>query len=104
MIIQSVSRIAIPVLAALGLAQSPASQAQSVYPERPIRIVVPFVPGGVSDVIARQIGQKITEQTGKAMVVENRGGAGGRIGYEHGAKASPDGYTMVATDATYTML
>ena len=102
--IQPVVRYAIPVLLALGLTQSSASQAQSGYPERPIRIVVPFVPGGVSDVIARQIGQKITEQTGKAIVVENRGGAGGRIGYEHGAKAAPDGYTMVATDATYTML
>jgi tripartite-type tricarboxylate transporter receptor subunit TctC len=83
---------------------SAAAQAQSAYPERPIRIVVPFVAGGVSDVIARALGQKITEQTGKAIVVENRAGAGGRLGYEVGAKAAPDGYTMMATDATYTML
>jgi len=92
------------LLAVVAALHAPIACAQSAYPERPIRIVVPFVPGGVSDVIARQLGQKITEQTGKAIVVENRGGAGGRIGYEHGAKAAPDGYTMVATDATYTML
>ena len=78
--------------------------AHAQYPEKPIRIVVPFVPGGVSDVVARMVALKITEQTGKAFLVENRGGAGGRIGYEAGAKATPDGYTITATDATYTML
>ena len=81
-----------------------AGSAHADYPEKPIRIVVPFVAGGVSDNVARQVSQKITEQTGKVFVVENRGGAGGRIGYEAGAKAAPDGYTIVATDATYTML
>ena len=89
-------------LAALCVLFSAAAQAQ--YPDKPIRIVVPFVAGGVSDNVARQVALKITEQTGRAFVVENRGGAGGRIGYEAGAKASPDGYTIVATDATYTML
>ncbi|MBI3372046.1 MAG: tripartite tricarboxylate transporter substrate binding protein [Betaproteobacteria bacterium] len=78
--------------------------AQAQYPDKPIRIVVPFVAGGVSDNVARQVALKITEQTGKTFVVENRGGAGGRIGYETGAKAAPDGYTITATDATYTML
>ena len=81
-----------------------AGLAHADYPEKPIRIVVPFVAGGVSDNVARQVSQKITEQTGKVFLVENRGGAGGRIGYEAGAKAAPDGYTIVATDATYTML
>ena len=80
-----------------------AGWAQAEYPDKPIKIVVPFVPGGVSDNIARQVAIKITEQTGKALIVENRAGAGGRIGYEAGAKAAPDGYTIVATDATYTM-
>ena len=81
-----------------------AGWAHAQYPEKPIRIVVPFVAGGVSDNVARQVAIKITEQTGKTFVVENRGGAGGRIGYEAGAKAAPDGYTITATDATYTML
>ena len=81
-----------------------ASAAQAQYPDKPIRIVVPFVAGGVSDNVARQVSLKITEQTGKTFIVENRGGAGGRIGYEAGAKAAADGYTITATDATYTML
>lgn len=80
-----------------------AGWAHAQYPDKPIKIVVPFVPGGVSDNIARQVAIKITEQTGKALIVENRAGASGRIGYEAGAKAAPDGYTIVATDATYTM-
>jgi tripartite-type tricarboxylate transporter receptor subunit TctC len=78
--------------------------AQAAYPEKPIRIIVPFVAGGVSDNVARQVALKITEQTGKAFVVENRAGASGRMGYEAGAKAAPDGYTIVSTDATFTML
>ena len=81
-----------------------AGGAQAQYPDKPIRIMVPFVAGGVSDNVARQVSQKITEQTGKTFIVENRGGAGGRIGYEAGAKATADGYNIVATDATYTML
>ena len=81
-----------------------ASGAQAQYPDKPIRIMVPFVAGGVSDNVARQVSLKITEQTGKTFIVENRGGAGGRIGYEAGAKAAADGYNITATDATYTML
>ena len=90
------------LIAATLLALGGAAQAQ--YPDKPIRIIVPFVAGGVSDNVARQVSLKITEQTGKTFIVENRGGAGGRIGYEAGAKAAPDGYTITATDATYTML
>ena len=81
-----------------------ASAATAQYPERPIRIIVPFVAGGVTDILSRQLAQKITEQTGRAVVVENRGGAGGRIGYEAGVRAQADGYTLTATDATYTMM
>lgn len=74
------------------------------YPDRPIKILVPFASGGVADLLARVVAQKITEQTGKAVIVDNKTGAGGRIGYEAGAKAQPDGYTFTATDVTYTML
>ena len=80
------------------------AHAQAPYPAKPIRIIVPFVAGGVSDNVARQVALKVTEQTGKNFVVENRAGAGGRIGYEAGARAAPDGYSIVATDATFTML
>ena len=58
----------------------------------------------MTDILSRQLAQKITEQTGRAVVVENRGGAGGRIGYEAGVRAQADGYTLTATDATYTMM
>jgi tripartite-type tricarboxylate transporter receptor subunit TctC len=79
-----------------------ASYAQSS--SRATRILVPFAPGGASDTYARIAAQKITEQTGKAFVVENRTGAGGRICWEAGAKSAPDGATLVLIDATYPML
>ena len=81
-----------------------AGAAQAQYPDRPIKILVPYAAGGLSDNVARQVALKITEQTGKTLVLENRAGAGGRIAFEAGAKAPPDGYTIVTTDATYVML
>jgi tripartite-type tricarboxylate transporter receptor subunit TctC len=71
---------------------------------RPTRVLVPFAPGGASDVYTRIAAQKIGEQTGKAFVVENRTGAGGRIAWEAAAKAAPDGATVALIDATYPML
>lgn len=69
-----------------------------------LRIVVPFAVGGASDTYTRLIAQKITEQTGKTIVVENRTGAGGRIAFEFAARAPADGSTAVLIDATYAML
>jgi tripartite-type tricarboxylate transporter receptor subunit TctC len=74
------------------------------YPSKPVRIIVPFAAGGTADIVARIVALKMGENTGTAFVVENKAGAGGRIGYEAGAKSPGDGYTFVATDATYTML
>lgn len=91
------------LLAAVAVALFSA-HAAAQYPDKPIRIVVPFASAGVADLLARVVAQKITEQTGKVVVVENKTGAGGRIGYEAGAKSAPDGYTFVATDVTYTMM
>ena len=69
--------------------------ADPAYPSKPISIIVPFTPGGSPDVLARTIGQKITESTGAAVVVENVPGAGGTIGADRASKAAADGYTLL---------
>ena len=70
------------------------AQAQT-YPNKPIRWIVPFPPGGSTDLLARVVGQKLTESWGQTVVVENRGGAGGTLGAAEAAKAAPDGYTLL---------
>jgi tripartite-type tricarboxylate transporter receptor subunit TctC len=89
----SLARVFI-VLFALGFAGSAAAQA-SGYPSRPIKIIVPNVPGGPNDFLSRMVGVKLSEFWGQPVVAENRGGAGGTIGVDLGAKAAPDGYTIV---------
>ena len=69
--------------------------AQSTYPDKSIRLIVPFAAGGPTDVIARAVGQKLTENLGQPVVIDNRGGGGGNIGSDLVAKAAPDGYTLV---------
>ena len=74
---------------------SAAYVAHAAYPDRPIRLIAPFAPGGNIDITARTISPGLTEQLGQSVIVENRGGAGGRIGTEVVAKSAPDGYTML---------
>lgn len=75
------------------------AHAQAAYPEKSIQIIVPFAAGGATDMLARTIGQKLTERWGKSVIVENRPGAGGNIGAAAGARAAPDGYTLTLTAA-----
>ena len=80
---------------AVAAAVPPAALAQTAFPTRPIRIVVPFPPGGTTDILARAAAQKMAEAWKEQAVVDNRPGAGGNIGAELVAKAPPDGYTML---------
>ena len=76
--------------------------AMAQYPDKPIRLVVPFPPGGPTDVFARVLSAALAEQLGQQVVIENKGGAGGTVGTEQVAKAKPDGYTLLfGTAATH---
>ena len=78
------------------------SAAAQQYPNHPIRVIIPFGPGGPSDFLARTVGQKLTEALGQQLLIDNRGGANGIVGSELAAKAPPDGYTLVlATNGTH---
>ncbi|ROR48891.1 tripartite tricarboxylate transporter substrate binding protein [Diaphorobacter sp. C33] len=81
-----------------------AVQAQAAYPAKPVKIVVPYPPGGAVDQVTRRIAQKLTEQTGQSFFVENKAGATGTIGAMQVARSPGDGYTLLANDTTYSIL
>ena len=83
--------------AALAGAAALGASAQEKFPSRPITLVVPQVAGGANDAIARVVAQKLAEQLGQAVVVDNRPGAGGNVGTAATARAKPDGYTLLVT-------
>jgi tripartite-type tricarboxylate transporter receptor subunit TctC len=99
-------RLAIQAAASAAAAVlAPASAfAQDAFPSRPLRIVVPFPAGGVVDVVARSVGQKLSEKYGQPVIVENKAGAGGSIGTDVVAKAAPDGYTLLMVGTGFTVL
>ena len=83
------------LLTALALSLGATASAQQNWPTKPIRLVVPFTPGGSSDILARAIGQKLTESLGQSVIIENVAGAGGSVGSDKVAKSPADGYTLL---------
>ena len=97
-LISHAHRLAAVVIGIVGLLSATTAHAQSSYPNKPIKIIVPFPAGGTSDVLARMIGVKITESWGQPVVVENRPGLSGNLGADAVAKSAPDGYTLALMD------
>jgi tripartite-type tricarboxylate transporter receptor subunit TctC len=100
-----VTRYCVLIFAALTLAGAPLSAAaQAKFPERPLRLVVPFAPGGVNDIIGRRYAQELTRVIGQNVIVDNRGGASGAIGSAEVTRAKPDGYTLlIANTSTHVV-
>src|SRR5687767_6570793 len=88
---------------AAGLATTVTGAFAQQWPARPIRLIVPFAPGGSNDIVGRIVAAQLTDRLGRQVVVDNRGGAGGIIGMQATATAAPDGYTLLIISATFTM-
>src|SRR5262245_38228160 len=89
------SAVTLPAMPLRGRAQS--------YPSRPVRVIVPFAPGGPSDVLARLLAQKLSQTLGQQFYVENQPGAGGNLGMAAGARAAPDGYTITVIGTSFVV-
>ena len=98
---QTLSLLAMTAFSAL-FAVSPLSALAQAYPNKPVKVIIPFPPGGTLDAIGRQLAQKLSEQLGQSFVVENRPGGNGIIGADAVAKAQADGYTLLFNASTFT--
>ncbi|MES2633918.1 MAG: tripartite tricarboxylate transporter substrate binding protein [Pseudomonadota bacterium] len=96
-------RLAIAAAAALTVAIPFGAQAQAGYPNKPIRVIVPFAAGSTTDIIARAIADKMGQSMGQTLIIDNRGGASGTIGQAAVATAAPDGYTIMVHSSSHTV-
>jgi tripartite-type tricarboxylate transporter receptor subunit TctC len=96
-------RLVVAFAASVAAVVCQAQDASQGYPGRPVRVIVPFAPGGVTDVMARLLAQKLSESLGKEFYVDNRPGAGGNIGIGATAMAPADGYTLALTSSSYVV-
>lgn len=95
------SRVASVALAAATMGAAAGDVLAQAYPVRPVRVIVPFAPGGGSDIVTRLVAQRLTDSLGQPVIVDNRPGASGNIGHALAAKAAPDGYTMVLGSSNF---
>ena len=100
---RAVNRAVVPVISALlaRVAGYPLQALAQAFPVKPIRVIVPFAAGGNLDIVMRSLGQKLNEQMGQQIIIDNRIGASGSLGTDVVAKAAPDGYTLLATSNTF---
>lgn len=96
--------VALAALTTLPASRTSAAEPSAVWPDKMVRLVVPYSPGGTTDYAARQVAQKLSEATGKTFVVDNKTGASGTIATQEVVRSTPDGSTFLVTDTTYTML
>ncbi|MDQ3189255.1 MAG: tripartite tricarboxylate transporter substrate binding protein [Pseudomonadota bacterium] len=101
----TIAKLIVAMAAGAGILMSPnETLAQSDYPNRPVKLIVGFAPGGSTDIVARIVAQKLSQQLGQTVIVENRAGAGGTIGADATAKSPPDGYTLtLGTTSTHAI-
>ena len=97
------ARLLLPAIAVLAMAWPAFAAAQGAFPARPVRLVVPFPPGGGTDITARAVGLKLTESFGQPVIVDNRPGANGTIGVDITAKSAPDGYTITMISSSHAV-
>ena len=96
-------RIALISMTCLAMISPWSASAQGTYPNKPIRVIVPFAAGSTTDIIARAISDKMSQSMGQALVIDNRGGASGTIGQQAVATAAPDGYTIMIHSSSHTV-
>src|SRR5687767_11944727 len=99
----TIRKLPIAQLMAIAFAASPGTAASQAYPNKAVRVIVPFAAGGSTDIVGRTVAQKLAEMWGQPVVVDNRPGGGTVIGTEIVAKAPPDGHTLLVTPAPFTI-